>query len=86
VTLFGPDVACCKSKSLAWDTFSTALPAKTVGREKETVPMSLFANVSFFEVSMALLFVGMAERMLLAYAPAEMVGAKGWLIRGDIEE
>lgn len=48
--------------------------------------MSLFTNVSFFEVSMALLFVGMAERLLLAYAPAEMVGAKGWLIRGDIEE
>ncbi|MCK0097544.1 hypothetical protein MWU60_18350 [Yoonia sp. F2084L] len=48
--------------------------------------MSLFTNISFFEVSMALLFVGMAERLLLAYAPAEMVGAKGWLIRGEIEE
>lgn len=48
--------------------------------------MSLLANVSFFEVSMALIFVGIAERLLLGYAPAEMVGAKGWLIRGDIEE
>lgn len=48
--------------------------------------MSLFANVSFFEVSMALLFVGMAERLLLGYAPAEMVGRNGWLIRGEIEE
>lgn len=48
--------------------------------------MSLLTNVSFFEVSMALVFVGIAERVLLGYAPAEMVGAKGWLIRGDIEE
>lgn len=48
--------------------------------------MSLFMNISFFEVSMALLFIAMAERVLLAYAPAEMVGAKGWLIRGNIEE
>ncbi|HEV8033337.1 hypothetical protein C7964_103692 [Loktanella sp. PT4BL] len=48
--------------------------------------MSLFANITFFEVSMALVFVGIAERLLLGYAPAEMVGAKGWLIRGDIEE
>ncbi|WP_172796266.1 hypothetical protein [Loktanella sp. 5RATIMAR09] len=48
--------------------------------------MSLFANITFFEVSMALVFVGVAERLLLGYAPAEMVGAKGWLMRGDIEE
>ncbi len=48
--------------------------------------MSLLTNVSFFEVSMALVFVGIAERLLLGYAPPEMVGAKGWLIRGDIEE
>ena len=48
--------------------------------------MSLLTNVSFFEVSMALVFVGIAERLLLGYAPADMVGAKGWLIRGDIDE
>lgn len=48
--------------------------------------MSLFMNVTFFDVAMALVFVGMAERVLLAYAPAEMVGRKGWLIQGDIEE
>jgi hypothetical protein len=35
---------------------------------------------------MALLFVGIAERLLLAYAPIEMVGRDGWLIRGDIQE
>ncbi|MEM8538302.1 MAG: hypothetical protein AAGF56_10625 [Pseudomonadota bacterium] len=48
--------------------------------------MSLLTDITFFEVAMALIFVGMAERVLLGYAPAEMVGAKGWLIRGDIQE
>lgn len=48
--------------------------------------MSLFAGITFYEVCMALLMVGMAERMLLAYAPVEMVGRNGWLIKGDIEE
>ena len=48
--------------------------------------MELFASISFFEVAMALLFVGMAERLLLAYAPIDMVGRNGWLLRGDIEE
>ena len=48
--------------------------------------MELFTSISFFEVAMALLFVGMAERLLLAYAPIDMVGRNGWLLRGDIEE
>ncbi|WP_375254866.1 hypothetical protein [Yoonia sp.] len=48
--------------------------------------MELLTSISFFEVAMALLFVGLAERVLLAYAPAEMVGRNGWLLRGDIEE
>ncbi|MEL6839168.1 MAG: hypothetical protein AAFP85_07730 [Pseudomonadota bacterium] len=48
--------------------------------------MSLFAGITFYEVCMALLMVGMAERVLLAYAPVEMVGRNGWLIKGDIEE
>ncbi|MFT7106898.1 MAG: hypothetical protein ACJAVT_001419 [Yoonia sp.] len=46
----------------------------------------MLTNISFFDVSMALLFVGIAERLLLAYAPIEMVGRDGWLIRGDIQE
>lgn len=48
--------------------------------------MSLLMNITFFEVAMALVFIGLTERVLLGYAPAEMVGAKGWLIRGDIDE
>jgi hypothetical protein len=48
--------------------------------------MTLLTTISFFEVSMALLFLGMAERVLLAYAPVEMVGRDGWLLRRDIQE
>ena len=48
--------------------------------------MSLFADVTFYEVCMALLTVGLIERALLAYAPIEMVGPKGWLFKGDVEE
>jgi hypothetical protein len=49
-------------------------------------PMSIFTDITFFEVCMALVTVGMAERALLAYAPIKMVGPNGWLIRADIEE
>ena len=48
--------------------------------------MSLFTDITFFQVCMALVTVGMAERALLAFAPIEMVGPKGWLFRGDVEE
>ncbi|WP_296423903.1 hypothetical protein [Yoonia sp.] len=48
--------------------------------------MSIFTDITFFEVCMALVTVGMAERALLAYAPIKMVGPNGWLIRADIEE
>jgi len=48
--------------------------------------MVLFESISFFDVAMALLFVGMAERLLLALAPAKMVGPEGWLIRSENEE
>ena len=43
--------------------------------------MNIFEHISFFEISMALLFVGLAERILLGYAPENMVGPKGWLLR-----
>ena len=48
--------------------------------------MSVLADITYFEVCMALLTVGFAERALLAFAPIEMVGPNGWLIRGDVEE
>lgn len=48
--------------------------------------MFFLTSISFFEVCMALVTIGMAERALLAFAPIEMVGPKGWLIRGDVEE
>ncbi|MBE0412637.1 hypothetical protein [Yoonia sp.] len=48
--------------------------------------MTLFASITFFQVCMALLTVGVAERALLAFGPIGMVGPKGWLLRGDVEE
>ena len=48
--------------------------------------MTIFASVTFYQVCMALLMVGLTERVLLAYAPVEMVGPNGWLIKGDVEE
>lgn len=48
--------------------------------------MFLFAGITYYEVCMALLMVGMTERVLLAYAPVEMVGPNGWLIKGDVKE
>ncbi|WP_394178088.1 hypothetical protein [Yoonia maritima] len=48
--------------------------------------MSIFQGITVYEVSMALILVGFAERLLLAYAPIEMVGPNGWLIKGDVEE
>ena len=48
--------------------------------------MPTLLDVTFYEVVMALIFVGLAERTLLAYAPAEMVGRRGWLIRGRFDE
>ena len=41
--------------------------------------MTLFADITFFELTMALVFVGSVER-LVAYLPEEMVGPNGWLL------
>lgn len=48
--------------------------------------MFFLTSISFLEVCMALVTIGIAERALLAFAPIEMVGPKGWLIRGDVQE
>ena len=48
--------------------------------------MTFLADITFYEVCLALVTIGLTERALLAYAPIEMVGPKGWLIRGDVEE
>lgn len=48
--------------------------------------MSAIASITFFDICMALATIGLAERVLLGYAPASMVGRNGWLMRGDIEE
>jgi len=48
--------------------------------------MSILSSITFFEVAMALLFLGCAERLLLGYAPATLVGRNGLLLRSDIDE
>ncbi len=48
--------------------------------------MTILTSISFFEVSMALLFVGCAERILMSYAPVSMIGRDGWLLRSEIDE
>ncbi|WP_341366539.1 hypothetical protein [Yoonia sp. BS5-3] len=48
--------------------------------------LTLFSGITFYEICMALLMVGMTERVLLAYAPIEMVGPDGWLLKADVQE
>lgn len=48
--------------------------------------MAVLGSITFFEVAMTLLFIGCAERLLLGYAPASMVGRNGWLLRADIDD
>lgn len=48
--------------------------------------MSLIIDITFHEVCMALLAIGLLERILLAYAPVTMVGRDGWLFQGEIDE
>lgn len=42
--------------------------------------MTLFADVTFLEICLALVTVGVAERFV-AYLPETMVGPKGWLLQ-----
>jgi len=42
--------------------------------------MTLFADVTFLEICLALLTVGVAERFV-AYLPENMVGPQGWLLQ-----
>ena len=57
-----------------------------VRQPRGTSEMSFLTTVSFFEVSMALLFVGCAERIVMGYAPVSMIGRHGWLLRSEIDE
>ena len=55
-------------------------------RHERKADMSAIASITFFDICMALVIIGLAERVLLAYSPASMVGRTGWLLRGDIED
>jgi hypothetical protein len=86
VTQFGQIRLENRPKATCASCFRLLCYLSTNHRNKGFNPMSLLTSISFFDVSMALLFVGIAERLILAYAPLEMVGRDGWLIRCDIEE
>jgi len=46
--------------------------------------MSLLSQITFFDVTMALLVVAMIDRAL-CYLPEAMVGPGGWLLDTDTE-
>jgi len=45
--------------------------------------MSFIANISFLDVCTALVLVAVAERLIMQYAPDELVGPDGWLLKTD---
>ncbi len=42
--------------------------------------MSLLADVTFIEVALSLVTVGVIERMAVQYLPEDVVGPNGWLL------
>ena len=43
--------------------------------------MSLFAEITFMEISLTLVILAVAERLMLRYLPDTLVGPQGLLIR-----
>jgi hypothetical protein len=43
--------------------------------------MTLFTDVTFLQVCLAVLSVAVAERLFLTYLPEDMVGPDGWLLK-----
>ena len=42
--------------------------------------MSFLASITFMEVSLSLVTIGVIERLAVQYLPEEMVGPNGWLL------
>ena len=42
--------------------------------------MSLLADVTFIEVALSLVTIGVIERLAVQYLPETMVGPEGWLL------
>ncbi len=42
--------------------------------------MSLLADVTFIEVALSLVTIGVLERLAVQYLPESMVGPEGWLL------
>lgn len=43
--------------------------------------MTIFADITFIEVALALVAVGSFERFVMPLMPEEMVGPDGWLLK-----
>ncbi|WP_377507244.1 hypothetical protein [Octadecabacter sp. R77987] len=46
--------------------------------------MTLFQDVTFFQVTLSLLAVGVLEQ-LAQFLPKDIVGPNGWLLRNDAQ-
>lgn len=46
--------------------------------------MTLFTDITPIQIALALVGVGIVEELLCRFAPANMVGPKGWLLRRDL--
>ncbi len=42
--------------------------------------MSFLAGITFMEVALSLVTVGIIERLAVQYLPEDMVGPNGWLL------
>lgn len=45
--------------------------------------MTILSNITFFDLSMALLVIGCIDH-LVCYLPESMVGPEGWLLKTDL--
>ena len=47
--------------------------------------MTLFTDVTPLQIALSLLTVGAIEFLLCRFAPEEMVGPDGWLLKRDLQ-
>ena len=47
--------------------------------------MSLFADVTFMEISLTLITLAVAERLMVRYLPDSLVGPEGLLLRTNAD-
>jgi hypothetical protein len=60
--------------------FSPFLSAKNCLTIYGVAQMNLLTDVTFIEVALSLVTVGVIERLAVQYLPETMVGPEGWLL------